>query len=90
MMKGIGVPIETRDNESESTSGQGVEMVTSETYGTEKEKALLVSGRAASSTSSTGSSLHSGVSFDPKSRGSSGEGLADAPATSDSVSYGLE
>ena len=33
-------------------------------------------------TSRAGSSLHSGVYFDPKGRGTFGEGLADAPATS--------
>ena len=46
------------------------------------------SDRAASTTSGAESSLHSEVSSDPKGRGPFGESLADAPTTSDSVSYG--
>ena len=64
-------------------------MVTSDGGYTERENTLLISGRAASSTLSTGSSVHSGVSFDLKGRGFSGESLVDALATSDSFSYGL-
>ena len=62
------------DAESES-SGEGVEMVTSEADDMEVESTPLVSGRAASTTSRAGSSVHS-------------EGLADAQATSDYFSHG--
>ena len=62
------------DAESES-SGVGVEMVTSEADDTEVENTPFVSGRAVSTTSLAESSVHS-------------EGLADAPATSDSFSHG--
>ena len=65
---------ELGDAESES-SGEGVEMVTSEADDTEVESTPLVSERAVSTTSRAGSSSHS-------------EGLADAPATSDSFSHG--
>ena len=58
------------------SSGEGVEMVTSEADDTEIESTPLVSGRAGSATSRAGSSVHS-------------EGLADAPATSDNFSHGL-
>ena len=78
---------ESRDDESES-SGEGVEMVTSEADDTEVENTPLVSGRAVSTTSRTGSSVHSGVSLDPKGRGPFGKGLADAPATSGNFSRG--
>ena len=61
-------------------------MVTSEADDTEVDNTPLVSGRAVSTTSRAGNSVHSGFSFDPKNRGSFGEGLADAPATSDSFS----
>ena len=62
------------DAESES-SGEEVEMVTSEADDTEVESTPLVSGRAVSTTSRAGSGVHS-------------DGLADAPATSDNVSHG--
>ena len=65
----FGGETELGDAESES-SGEGVEMVTSEV-----ESTPLVSGRAVSTTSRAGSSVHS-------------EGLADAPATFDSFSHG--
>ena len=58
------------------SSGEGVEMVTSEADDAEIESTPLVSGRAGSATSRAGSSVHS-------------EGLADAPATSDNFSHGL-
>ena len=85
----FGGDTESRYDESES-SGEAVEMVTSEANGTERENIPLVAGRAVSTTSSAGSSVHSGVSFDPKGRGSFGEGLADAPATFDSFSHGFD
>ena len=50
-------------------------MVTSEADDTEVDSTPLVSGRAVSTTSLVGSSVHS-------------EGLADAPVTSDSFSHG--
>ena len=62
------------DAESES-SGEGVEMVTSEADCTEVENTPLVSGRAVSTTSRAGRSVNS-------------EGLADAPATSDNFWHG--
>ena len=65
---------ELGDAESES-SGGGVEMVTSEADDTEVESTPFVSGRAVSTTSRAGSSIHS-------------EGLADAPVTSDNLSHG--
>ena len=64
---------------------RGVEIGTSGADDTEVENTPLVSGKAASTTPSARSSVHSGVSFDPKGRGPSGKDLADAPATSDSV-----
>ena len=70
----FGGETELRDAESES-SGEGVEMVTSEADDTEVESTPFVSGRAVSTTSRAGSSVHS-------------EGLADAPATSDNFSHG--
>ena len=81
----FGGDTEPGDDESES-SGEGVEMVTSEADDTEVENTPLVSGRAASTTLPAGSSVHSGVSCDPKGQGPFGEGLADALATSDSFS----
>ena len=75
------------DDESES-SDEGVEMVTSEADDTEVENTPLVSRRAVSTTSRARSSVQSRVSFDPKGRGPFGEGLADAPVTSDSFSHG--
>ena len=50
-------------------------MVTSKADDTKVESALLVSGRAVSTTSRAGSGVHS-------------EGLADAPVTSDNFSHG--
>ena len=47
-------------------------MLTSEVDDTERDNTPLVSGRAASTTSSAGSSVHRAVHFDPKSRGPSG------------------
>ena len=82
----FGGDTESRDDESES-SGEGVETVTFEADDTEVESTSLVSGRAVSTTSRARSSVHSGVYFDPKDRGPFGEGLADAPATSDSFSH---
>ena len=70
----FGGETELGDAESES-SGEGIEMVTSEADDIEEESAPLVSGRVVSSTSRAGSSVHS-------------EGLADAPATSDNFSHG--
>ena len=75
------------DDESES-SGEGVEMVTSEADDTARESTSLVSGRAVSTISRARSSGHGGVSFDSKGRGPFSKGLADAPATSDSFSHG--
>ena len=69
---------ETELGEAESeSSGDGVEMVTSEADDIEVESTPFVSGRAVSTTLLAGSSVHS-------------EGLADAPATSDSFSHGPE
>ena len=65
----FGGKTEVGDAESEP-SGEGVKMVTSEADDTEVESTPFVSGRAVSTTSRAGSSVHS-------------EGLADAPATSD-------
>ena len=70
----FGGETELENAEAES-SGEGVEMVTSEADDIEVESTPLVSGRAASTTSSAGSSVHS-------------EGLADAQATSDNFSHG--
>ena len=70
----FGGETELGDAESES-SGEGVEMVTSEADNTEVESTPFVLGRAISITSRAGSSVHS-------------EGLADAPATSDNFSHG--
>ena len=70
----FGGETELGDAETES-SGEGVEMVTSEADDTEAQSTPLVSGRAVSTTSRAGSSVHS-------------EGLADAPATSDNFSHG--
>ena len=47
-----------------SLSDEGVEMMTSEGDKTESENNPLVSGRAVSTTSRAGSSVHSGVYFD--------------------------
>ena len=69
----FGGETELGDAESES-SGEGVEMVTSEADDTEIESTPLVSG-SVSTTSSAGSSVHS-------------EGLADASATFDSFLHG--
>ena len=69
-------------------SGEGVETVTSEADDTERENIPLISRRAASTTLSTGSSVHSSFFCDPQGRVRSGEGPVDAPATSYSVSYG--
>ena len=63
-------------------------MVTSEADNAGRENTPLVLGRAVSTTLRAGSSVHSGVSFDPKDPGPFGKGLADAPATSDSFSHG--
>ena len=81
------VEVLSRRCESEP-SGEGVEMVTSEADDTERENTPLISGRAASTISSAGSSVHSRVFCDPKGRVPSGEGPADVLATSYSVSYG--
>ena len=62
--------------------------MTFEADGTKVESTPLVSGRAASNTSCVGSSVHSGVYFDPKGREPFGEGVAIAPATSDNVLRG--
>ena len=70
----FGGETELGDAESES-SGEGVEMVTSEADDTEVESTPFVSGRAISTTSRAGSSVHS-------------EDLADAPATSNNFSHG--
>ena len=70
----FGGETELGEAESES-SGEGVEMVTSEADDTEVESSPLVSGRAVSTTSRAGSSVHS-------------EGLNDASATSDNFSHG--
>ena len=70
----FGHETELGDGEFES-SGVGVEMVTSEADDTEVESTPFVSGRPVSTTSLAESSVHS-------------EGLADAPATSDSFSHG--
>ena len=78
---------EPGDDESESSS-EGVEIVTSEADDTERDNTPLVSGRAVSTTSRAGSSVHNRVSFDPKGRGPYGEVLTDAPASSGSISHG--
>ena len=70
----LGSETELGDAESES-SGEEVEMVTSEADNTEVDSTPLVSERAVSTTSRAGSNVHS-------------EGLADAPATSDCFSHG--
>ena len=72
----FGGETELGDAKSES-SGEGVEMVTSEVDDTEVESAPFVSGRAISTTSRAGSSVHS-------------EGLADAPATTDNFPHGSD
>ena len=69
----FGGETELGDAESES-SGERVEMVTSEADDTEVESTPFVSGRAISTTPRAGSSVHS-------------ESLADAPATSDKFSH---
>ena len=66
---------ETELGDAESESGEEVEMVTSRADDTEVESTPFVSGRAVSTTSRAGSSLHS-------------EGLVDAPATSDNFLHG--
>ena len=53
---------ESGDNESEA-SGEGVGMVTSEVDDTERKNTPLISGRAVSTTSRAGSSVHSGGGF---------------------------
>ena len=58
----FGGGTESRDDESES-SGEGVEIMTSEADDTERENTPLVLGRTVSNTSRAGSSVHSGVSF---------------------------
>ena len=70
----FGGETELADAESKS-SFKRVEMVTSEADDTEAESTPPVSGRAVSTTSRIGSSVHS-------------EGLADAPATSDNFLHG--
>ena len=55
----LGGDTESGDDESES-SGEGVEMVTSEADDTEVDNTPLVSGRAVSTTSRAGNSVHSG------------------------------
>ena len=70
----FGGETELGDAESES-SGEGVEVVTSEAKDTKVESNPFVSGRFVSTTSRAGSSVHS-------------EGLTDVPATSDNVSRG--
>ena len=65
-------------------------MVASEVDEKERENTPFVSGRAASTTYSAGKRVQSRVSFDPKDRGPSGHGLANAPATSHSILYGLD
>ena len=65
-------------------------MVAFEADDTEVENTPFPSGSAVSTTSRAGSSVHSGVSFDPNGRGPFSEGLADAPATSDSFSHGSD
>ena len=85
----FGSDTESGDDESES-SGDEVEMVTSEADNTGRENTALVSGRAVSTALRAGSSVLSGVSFDPKDRGPFGEGLANATATSDSFSHGSD
>ena len=70
----FGGETELGDAESES-NGEKVEMVTSEADDTEVESTPFVSGRAISTTSRAGSSVHS-------------EGLADAPATFDNFLHG--
>ena len=82
----FGGDTELGDDESES-SGEGVEMVTSGVDYTERENTPFVSGRAVSTTSRAGSRVHSEVSSDSKGQGPFGEGLADAPTTSESISY---
>ena len=69
------------------SSGNGVETVTSEVNDTELENRSIMSGRATSTSSSAGSSVNSGVPFDPEGQGYSGQGLADALAASHNASY---
>ena len=64
----FGGGTESRDDESES-SGEGVEMMSSEPDDTERENTSLLSGRAISTTSSTGTSVHSGVFFTRRAEG---------------------
>ena len=71
-------------------SSEEVDMVTSEPDDIERKNTPTVLGRAALTTSSAGSSVHSWVSFDPMGREPSGQGLYDAPATSDSVLHGSD
>ena len=61
----FGGDIESGDDESES-SDEGVELMTSDGDKTESENTPLVSGRAVSTTSRAGTSVHSGVYFDSK------------------------
>ena len=65
-------------------------MVASEVDEKERENTPFVSFRAASTTFSAGRRVQNRVSFDPKDRGPSGHGLANAPATSHSILYGLD
>ena len=83
----FGDDTESGNDESDS-SGEEVEMVTSEADDTDVENTPLVFGRAVSTTSRAGSSVHSVFFFYSKGRGPFGESLVDAPATSDSFSHG--
>ena len=83
----VGSGTEPGGDESDS-SGEGVEMVSSKIDDTGRENAPLGSGRAASITSSVGSSVHSGGSFNSKGQGPYGKRLADALAISNKFPYG--
>ena len=61
----FGGETESGDDESES-SNEEVELMTAEGDKTESENTPLVSGRAVSTTSRAGTSVHSGVYFDSK------------------------
>ena len=83
----MGSGIESGNDDSESED-ERVEMMTSKPDDIEHDTPPIVLGTAASSTSSNGSSIHSGASFDPESRGPSVQGVADAPTASDSARHG--
>ena len=78
----FGGDTESRDEESDS-NGEGVETVTSKADATERENIRSFRGGLYQPLCASEAECTAG-SFDPKDRGAFSEGLADAPATSDS------